>query len=310
VTPALSVENLAALDDRSARTAATGMLVEQILSAPAFQPLYPGRIAAAPGPQDTAWIDRLASAALQLWMSSSGIGWVPEDLSYTNYASVVSALLLPDDAGHQASAEALYRWALPSHCHDDGNILLAYLVDTSRHWGDELADYVMEQKFLAATKALPDTRRTEQIVCLLGKLSWLAPQRIVEVKRAVGVVPQSGERDLDTGFRFLPADLLARINPAIAEALHPLLNDGTVSSLCGFTLASTLSGESALVEAEPPITRLTETVLRERFAELSEPEQQMLAGALIHTLPLLRKAIGEFVDPVIKRLAEKQGGDQ
>ena len=308
MTVTLSLENLVFLDDGPAREAATERVLERILSAPAFQTLFPGRVATHDaGQMDTGWTDALAQAALQSWLASSGIGWVSDNVDAVDYGDAVDALLSRDCGGHKAVAETAYCWALPSHCHGGGNLLLAYLLDDARHWGNALADYALGHDFISTTGALSECRRAEQLTCLLGKVHWLAPQRIPELAHALGRARAPGIGGIETGFRFTSAMLLTRIDSAIAEGLHPLLNAGGVRHLCGFTLASTLGGESALVEVEPPVTLLTETILRERFAELSESERRMLAGALVRGLPLLRKAIGQFVDPVIQRLGEPPG---
>jgi hypothetical protein len=298
MTEPLSVDLLLALDDGSARETAYQVLADQALSAPSLKPIFSSRCPADLPPTDAEWVDSVATAVLQHWLLSSGLGWLPDDPGIAP-AATLDALLHPDEPRHRAVADALYHWALPSHCHHGGTVLMAFMTDPAVSWGDRLADWATSPDRADRLAPASAAERAEELALIIGKLRWLAPHRVAEVARAHADIALSPE----TSFRFQSAGVLGVLAPRIGEAVNLCLVRGSLTQLCGFTLASSLSGESALVEPEEPLTHLTETVLRERFEELSPAERQMLGEALVRALPLLRKAIGEFVEPTIRRLA-------
>ncbi|WP_029010291.1 hypothetical protein [Azospirillum halopraeferens] len=298
----LTLDSLIALDDRPAREMAYRTLAGHLLSAPALRPLFPSRDPVHPPAADAEWVDAVAEAALQLWLSSSGIGWLADDPVSRNPAATLDGLLEPDRPGHRATAEALYRWALPSHGHGGGTVLMAYVADSAGRWGERLADRLTGAEARARAAAAGPSGQAEEITRIAGILEWLAPERVPAVMQALAGSPMPP----GTGFRFRQGPLLDHFFPTVAEAINRRLTEGTLTRLCGYTLASSLGGESALVEPEEPVARLTATVLRERFAELSPAERRMLGDALVRALPILRKAVGGFIEPTIRGLASPQ----
>lgn len=303
MTEPLSLDLLLALDDRSVRETAYQVLTDQALATPSMQPILLSRCPPDLPPADDAWVDAVARAALQHWLLSSGLGWIPDDPGIAP-AATLDALLHPDEPRHRAVADAVYQWALPSHCHYGDTILLAFMTDTTAQWGDMLADWAAATSDSTARFTQDGwTAHVAAMSLVVAKLRWLASSRVADVVAAhpeLGLLP-------DTPFRFQSAELLNVLAPRIGEAVHRCLVRGSLTQLCGFTLASSLGGEAALAEPEEPVTQLTATVLHERFKELSPAERQMLGEALVRGLPLLRKAIGDFVEPTIRSLAAAAG---
>lgn len=298
----LTLEFLIALDDRPARDMAYRTLVSHLLSAPALKPLFPAGDPTYPPAADPEWVHQVGKAALQLWLASSGIGWLADEQDMPDSAATLKALLNPDQPGHRATAEALYQWALPSYGHGGGTVLMAYLGDSSGGWGQRLADWATSAEAVAQIEASATSRQAEEITRIIGLLGWLAPERVPAVTQVLVGSPEP----LGSGFRFQLEPLLDHVFPLVAAAINARLVDGTLTNLGGYTLASSLGGESALIEPEEPLTHLTATVLHERFAELSPMERQMLGEALVRALPILRKAVGGFIEPTIRNLASPQ----
>lgn len=306
----MNVDRLLALDDGEAKVEATRELARTIMMSAAFAPLRPGL------PPVTSWISRaqwtadLGTAALRDWIRASGLGWVQTAPAEAAEPSVAfDAFFHADSPTHRQVATSLYLWALPRHCRSGDACLADYFTDGAAA-GEALAAAATSAEFMHRLEALDRAAQPSAAGSILGKLHWLAPQRVAAVADAFAAnLPGYAQAPLPppetrsaTGtllpFCFDPAQVRGFLEPMMADAIHAAMGARDDVDLLEYSWSASHSAALALPQTES----LTASALVAGVNRLSPPERALLTEALLKALPLLSLAIGPFVEQPLKDL--------
>lgn len=307
----MNVDQLLALDDRDAKTEATRELACAVMMSATFAPL------AQEPPPVTSWISQaqwtvdLGAAALREWIGASGLGWVQTlPIESAERGVAFEAFFHADSPTHRQVATSLYLWALPRHCRSGDACLADWLAAAgSGAAGEALAEAVTSAAHIGRLQALNQDAQLDTAGSILGKLHWLAPQRVAAVAEVFAAkLPGYAEAPLPppetrgaTGFLlpfcFDAAQVRAFLEPMMAEAIHAAMRAGDVD-----LLEYSWSGSQSAALALPQIDSLTASALAAGVNRLSPPERALLTEALMKALPLLSRAIGPFVEQPLKDL--------